>query len=113
MAQIARTLSGRWVPLVLFTTPGCAWCQLLLDEQLHPRRKTKLGPRIDWIEINLAAVDNKALAEQYKVTVAPTLIALAPAHLQPQRLIGYSSRDFYGAYLEDLVQEASRRWQSA
>ncbi len=54
----------------------------------------------------LAATSPEALARAFDVRLAPTVIFLGPRGELAERLIGYASRDFYGAYLDDRIELA-------
>lgn len=121
----AKQQAGGFVPLLFFSSPGCPWCDLVSREQLVPRRKSREFPAIDWIEVNLSGpapqfalplgkepISGRELARSLSVQFAPTVLAAGmtmSAVAQP--LVGYSSRDFYGAYLEQLLNDAQRYWQ--
>ena len=47
------------------------------------------------------------LAARLKVGVTPTVIFLGGAGEIADRLVGYPSRDFYAAYLEESIERAS------
>ena len=54
----------------------------------------------------LAAGSPEALARAFEVRLAPTVVFLAARGELAERLIGYTSRDFYGAYLDDRIEVA-------
>jgi thioredoxin-related protein len=54
----------------------------------------------------LAAGSPEALARAFDVRLAPTVVFLGPRGELAERLIGYTSRDFYGAYLDDRIEAA-------
>lgn len=54
----------------------------------------------------LAAGSPEALARAFEVRLAPTVVFLGPRGELAERLVGYTSRDFYGAYLDDRIEVA-------
>ena len=53
-----------------------------------------------------AAASGADLADRLGVRVTPTVVFLGPRGELADRLIGYSSRDFYGAYLDERIELA-------
>lgn len=53
-----------------------------------------------------AAVSPAALADALGIRLAPTVAFIGPPGELAERLIGYQSVDFYGAYLDDRVETA-------
>ncbi len=60
-----------------------------------------------------AAESPVALAAQLKIRLAPTLVFLGPDGELAERLVGYSSPDFYGAYLDQRIDETRRGLRAA
>lgn len=101
-------------PIVLmFSSVGCAWCELVRRDHLRylARDQQKLGV----IVVELDLLDRKpfadgetpaGIAKAMGVRFAPTVAFLGPEGELAERLLGYQSADFYGAYLDDRIQQA-------
>lgn len=111
---------------IMVSSAHCPWCGLLINEQLIPRVRSTSGPRLDVVVFDLADTQlvrltppgspvqqfsPQAWAQANRYRVAPTLVMVSNA-CQPlfPPLVGYSSRDFYGAYLDEQVERAQRYW---
>jgi hypothetical protein len=129
----AQTSKDRAVA-VMVTAAHCPWCRLVIEEQLIPRVRSKAEPRLDIVVFDLAdsqavplasgmqpaerpansktpPISPAAWAEMHGYRVAPTVVMVgAGARPLFAPLVGYSSRDFYGAYLDDQIVRAHRYW---
>jgi len=104
-------------PIVLmFSSVGCAWCELVRRDHLRylARDQQKLGV----IVVELDLLDRKpfadgetpaGIAKAMGVRFAPTVAFLGPEGELAERLLGYQSADFYGAYLDDRIAEAAAK----
>jgi len=104
-------------PIVLmFSSVGCAWCELVRRDHLRylARDQQELGV----IVVELDLLDRKPfkdgetpadIAKALGVRFAPTVAFLGPDGEVAERLIGYQSADFYGAYLGDRIAEAAAK----
>lgn len=126
---------GRLAGLLVFASSKyCPWCGLVSNDQLLPRLRASGMPKIAIVEFDIndptpaiTASDQHsgglrltsnlsplAWAKAHKIRVVPTVTAvnrqLIP--LGPP-LIGYSSADFYGAYLEEQITQAVNYWAKA
>lgn len=119
LAQAAR--QGR-VVIVLWGTAGCPWCDALRREvMIHLWRDA--SPRaVEVFEVDLT--DKRALAsqsetspallaERFRIRVSPTVTFHGPEGELAPRLVGYASRDFYPAYLDDRIDAAKKRLRSS
>lgn len=125
-AQQAR---GGLVPAVMVGSAHCPWCELILKEQLVPRMVGQQTPQLVVLDFDLA--DRKPVeglnlikppsarslspaewAKAHRYALAPTVVFVDQKG-QPitEPLIGYASRDFYGAYLEDRILQAQAYWR--
>jgi thioredoxin-related protein len=111
---------------IMVSSAHCPWCGLLINEQLIPRVRSVLGPGLDVVVFDLVDTQiirltppgssplqftPQAWAQAHRYRVAPTLVMVGST-CQPlfEPLVGYSSRDFYGAYLDAQVERAQRYW---
>lgn len=131
----ARAEKNRAVAIMV-SAAHCPWCGLVIAEQLIPRVRSQAGPRLDVIVFDLADTQTVDItraatgsgsavkpaqpparispaewAQTHGYRVAPT-VAMVGLDARPlfAPLVGYSSRDFYGAYLDDQVVRAQRYW---
>lgn len=124
------------VVVALFSLEGCAYCAAIRSDQLRhlAREARERNLRVVEYEINdrrafrdaggrsngSASAPSPAspaspadLADRLGVRVAPTVVFLGPDGDElAERLVGYSSPDFYGAYLERRVATARERLAS-
>jgi thioredoxin-related protein len=131
----ARDAFAAGQPLVLmFSLRGCPWCDALRREHFAAllREQKRLG--ILAFEIDLtdsrafsaqssAAVENvpaslradtpRELGRLHKVRLAPTILFIGPQGEVAERLVGYGSPDFFGAYLEQRIAQARAKLGSA
>lgn len=112
-----RIAMERGQPLLLFfSLTGCAFCEALRADQLrhvHAQRE-RLGIRV--IELRMdddrpipglePARSPKQIAGVLRVRVSPTVVFLDGEREVAERLVGYTSRDFYGAYLDAGIASA-------
>ncbi|RPH59482.1 MAG: hypothetical protein EHM83_15760 [Burkholderiales bacterium] len=120
-----------FVVVALFTLPGCPFCETIRREQLRhlAREQAERGVRV--VEYDLT--DHKpfagtrtgadppdaqpashatpaALAAALGIRLAPTVVFLGPDGRElAERLVGYQSSDFYGAYLDQRIAQARSR----
>lgn len=129
---VARTREA-WAarrPLVLmFALHGCPWCDALRRDQIvHLAREAPdqglLVLELDLLDERPFGADPlpgiwadssspKAWAQRMRVRTAPTVLFLGPEGELAPRLVGYSSPDFYGAYLQARIDTARRRIRPA
>lgn len=116
-AKVARV---ERLPIVLFFySSSCPFCREveelhlkpLQKENVQPRRfllrRVETGQRQALIDFNGNQTDFRAFAQQQQVMLVPHLRFVGPdgERLAPD-LVGLGSRDFYGGYLEDAINEA-------
>ena len=136
LSAISRQLQeGRLAGLLVFaSSKHCPWCGLVSNDQLLPRLRTPGLAKIAIVEFDIndattltsagnphseglrlpSNVSPLAWAKAHNIRVVPTITAVN-RQLTPLRtpLVGYSSADFYGAYLEEQITEAVNYWAKA
>jgi hypothetical protein len=136
IATISEQLhKGQIKGLLIFASSRyCPWCGLVSNDQLLPRLNANGLPKIAIVEFDIddstplptqgdspskglrPTVNMSPLtwAKAHKIRVVPTVTAV-DQQLSPLRppLIGYSSADFYGAYLEEQITKSIRYWVKA
>jgi thioredoxin-related protein len=145
--QLERAVSNDRVLVIMFTRPGCAFCEALRREHLLPMQaaikrlsgqesplrqsptdfafEPAAAKRLTLVELDLtsrkafevspgitpAAVarwqaHGQALAASLQIRLTPTLAFFGAKGEVAERLVGYGSPDFYGAYLEQRIEAA-------
>lgn len=126
----AQSAAERRPVVALFSTAGCGWCEALRREQLQHLARDAGRRGILVVEFDLAdrrafvgagtGADGRGLsahawptagspaelARLLGVRVAPTLVFLGPSGVAATPLVGYTSPDFYGAYLDERIEQA-------
>ncbi len=123
LATAPNTLS-----IVLVSTPGCGFCELVRERQLKPLLRDPdfkdvavfevmmrddasfpkpIGNFIDHTGTNLGQIQSAAtLSEKLDINVAPTLLFLGNSRELAERLVGYGVPDYYFAYLSERIDTA-------
>ena len=112
--------------LVAFVAEYCGYCRQLEKDQLKPLvKKGDYTTRIFIRTVDIAdtetllnfkgeQVSPSDFANQYHADITPTLVFLDHTGQEiAERLVGYNSPDFYGAYLESAIEQAINHRQSA
>jgi thioredoxin-related protein len=111
------------VPLLLeFAADYCEYCTLLEEEILKPllrnrdydtrvlMRKLAIDRSARLRDFAGDSVDAGELAQRYKVDVTPTLLFVdSRGNELTERMIGVTTIEFYGAYLDEALDNSTRR----
>jgi thioredoxin-related protein len=128
-AVLREAARDRTVVVALFSLPGCPFCEAIRRDQLRHLAREQAAQRVRVVEYDLtdrrpfagtaarspapvspAPVSPAALAASLDVRLAPTVAFIGPDGKEiAERLVGYSSPDFYGAYLEQRIAQARER----
>lgn len=123
-AVLREAARERTVVVALFSLPGCPFCEAIRRDQLRHLAREQATQRARVVEYDLTdrrpfagpaartpAPDSPAaLAASLDVRLAPTVAFIGPDGKEiAERLVGYSSPDFYGAYLEQRIAQAHER----
>ena len=107
---------GPFFYLIIFATKSCPWCALLKRDYLAHLPTQSDGVAIQMLEVMIdrehPLIDFKGLATSHKrfakdlaVRVSPTVMVFSSAGIRlGEPLIGIGIADFYGAYLDNLIQ---------
>lgn len=104
--------------VVLWGTAGCPWCDALRREVLIHLWRDAARRELEVFEFDLADrrastgqpdISPAGLAERFRIRVSPTVSFHGPQGELATRLVGYTSRDFYPAYLEERIESAQKR----
>lgn len=102
--------------VLLASTPGCPWCKLVRESYLAPLQSAgqpvieiDMGGSGEIADFDGSPTTEGRLARRLKIGLAPTVLFLGVhgEELAP-RLRGVASTDFYGAYLQQRVDDANR-----
>ena len=120
LQQDARVSKLQRLPiLIAFTADYCHYCEVIKEEFLKPMIRS--GDYTDKVLIREAEVNSYTdikgfsgeqigldnLAVQYRATMTPTIILLGPeGELLAERLVGVTTVDFYGGYLDNAIDAA-------
>lgn len=119
----ARDAAQRQVPiLVLFTSPGCHYCERVKREYLAPMHKDPAyAKRVIIREVTMGATTplttfdgtrttEGAFAAENKVFMVPTVKVYDPRGKDASdAIVGLLSPDYYFAYLEAAIDEGIRK----
>ncbi|MBU0654865.1 MAG: thioredoxin fold domain-containing protein [Gammaproteobacteria bacterium] len=108
------------LPLLLaFRADYCDYCAQLEREYLEPMiksgdyakriliRRFSMGKSETVTDFNGDRIDADEFSHRHKASLTPTLVFLnAQGEEVAERLLGYNSPDFYGAYLENAIDAA-------
>ncbi|MGA0187713.1 MAG: hypothetical protein ACO3JE_06145 [Burkholderiaceae bacterium] len=122
---------GGIVLIAMASLPNCPWCDVVLKDQLLPRMRSADRPQVRVVllditdrrpirtpgnraerpELTWLAQSPQQWARAQGIRMAPTVFPLdLTGQAIGEPLVGYSSVDFYGAYLEDRIQLAKAHW---
>jgi thioredoxin-related protein len=117
----------------MISRPACPFCEALRREHLLPMLRAqnalKASKSLTLVEFDFTVTTRfesvlnpgpsritapespKKLAQQLGIKLAPTLLFLGweksgEFKELAERIVGYGSRDFYGAYLEERIQSS-------
>lgn len=117
LREEAALAADRGRALVLMVSlEGCPYCRLVRDHYLAPlAAQGQPTVQIDWgradrlLDFDGRATNHADFIERLGVRVTPTVLFVGRGgrELAP-RLVGVSSVDFYGHYLDERIQSATR-----
>lgn len=116
----ARVARAERLPIVLFFySHSCPFCREVEELYLKPLqkdnhkprrfllRRIETGDRQALIDFNGTKTDFRSFSRQQKVVLVPHLRFFGPdGERLTGDLVGLGSRDFYGGYLEESINEA-------
>jgi thioredoxin-related protein len=123
-AVLRDSARDRVVVVAMFTLPGCPFCEAIRRDQLRHLARDQADRGLRLVEYDLtdrkpftgsgaraeSPASPAALAASLGIRLAPTVVFLGPDGGElAERLVGYSSPDFYGAYLEQRIAQARSR----
>ncbi len=118
-AAAAEAREKKVAVLLMFGTPNCPFCLRLLDEFLIPMtRNPEYGGKVIMRQVELSSsrplrdfsgqpTTHARFARQHKMRLAPTVALFSPTGvLLGEPLVGLSTPDYYGAFLDRAIDEA-------
>ena len=119
----ARVAAQRQVPiLLLFTSPGCQYCERVKREYLGPMhkdpayrkraiiREVTVGATTPLIGFDGVPTTEGAFAAAHKVFMVPTVIVLdTTGNETGEAIVGLLTPDYYFGYLEAAIDEGGRK----
>lgn len=123
LQQLGELAQQRQLPiLMMFSQAGCSFCERLADDFLRPMlisgdyeervlirifRIDRYGKMRDFDGIERDVYD---ITSRYRVSVTPTLVFLdGNGHHLAQRMVGLTTPDFFGGYLDEAIDTAYQR----
>ena len=107
---------SRRVIVVLFTTPGCTWCERVREGHLKPLlanpadaarvivREIDIDSRDALTDFTGGATTHAAFAARHEVRLAPTVMILGPGGERlAAPLVGFGTADYYSYYLDERI----------
>lgn len=119
----AQVASSRQVPiLIMFSLHDCPYCNVVREEFLKPMlRNSDYADRVVIREIhtdndsslrdfNGQLISPGDLAQRYAATLAPTVVFVDRQGRElAKRLVGITTVDYYGGFLDDAIEISLRR----
>ncbi len=126
LQAVGQEAQRRQLPvLIMFSREGCPYCDIVREEFLKPMlRSGDYTDRVIILEIhsdsytrlrdfNGAMISAGALAHRYRASFAPTVVFLDHRGREiAKRLIGITTRDFYGGFLDEAIDQSLQRVRS-
>jgi len=110
---------GDMIIVVMFEYESCPWCEYILEHEIEPIvrsgafestvlfRRAYISDDTEIASFDGSPTDSRQLAKAHAVSISPTLVFMngdGKSLVAP--LVGVSSRDFYGFYLEKAIAKA-------
>ncbi len=113
--ELEKALASGNPLVIMVSLEGCPFCRVARDSYLEPMRRQDGMPvfQIDMRKPNLvrdftgASLTHDQLVQAWRVTIAPTVLFFGPRgkEIAPRMEGGYIA-DFYGAYLDQRIEQA-------
>jgi thioredoxin-related protein len=121
-ADSRNVASGKKPLLVLFSQTGCPWCERARREFLLPMQaNSSYQAKVIFRQIDIdqatpltgfdgAPTSHQAFARMMKVDRFPTILLLGQdGRVLAEPLVGFGIADFYGAYIDERIEQAVAR----
>ena len=122
----AQTSQQQQLPIVvLFSASYCGFCSIVKDDFLRPMlisgeytnkamiRVIEIDSSDDLMDLNGQAISAEAFADRHNISLTPTLAFFdAQGNELAPRMVGVTTVDFYGGYLDQAIDTSLLRLQS-
>jgi hypothetical protein len=114
-AELAAALKSGHPLVVMASLEGCPFCKFVRESHLAPLRRETPQPVVQLDHASMQpvrdfrgkATSHDQLLRAWDITTYPTVLFFGKgAREVAERLVGASIPDFYGAYLEQRLQQA-------
>lgn len=116
---------GQLPIVVLFSASHCGYCSIIKDEFLRPMlisgeytdkamiRVIEIDGSDELIDLNGEAISAEDFANRYGIYLTPTLAFFdARGNELAPRMVGVTTVDYYGGYLDDAINASRQRLQA-
>lgn len=117
--ELAAALRQGGPLVVMVSLEGCVYCRMVREQYLVPLAREGLAVvQVDWrsnepLQSFSGAGTHDEQVRAWKIRMAPTLLFLGLGGREAApRLVGMSSADFYGAYLDARLEQARKAARS-
>lgn len=123
LQAVGQEARQRQLPiLIMFSRQGCPYCDVVREEFLKPMlRSGDYTDRVIMLEIhsdsyahlrdfNGQMISAEALSHRYRAGFVPTVVFVNYEGKElAERLIGITTRDFYGGFLDEAIEASLQR----
>ncbi|GAA0785986.1 thioredoxin family protein [Marinobacterium sediminicola] len=117
LAALRESYPANTLLVLMFSQPDCPYCDTVRSDfllPLHNRqrdelivRELKVGMGGEVVDQNGNSVSHKTLADRYGVSLFPSVLMLdLDGDVLDKPLVGISSTEFYGYYLDQAIDRA-------
>lgn len=110
--------------VVLFSASHCGFCSVVKEDFLKPMlisgeysnkaliRVIEIDSSQDMVDLNGKPISSEAFADRYGIYLTPTVAFLDGEGKElTSRMVGLTTVDFYGGYLDTAIDDSRRRLQ--
>lgn len=124
LAADVRLAAARGVPLViLYSRDDCSWCAKLKREYLGPMASDPATPAVirelhmdratPLVDFSGRRTTSADFSASVKARFAPTVMFHGPGGAQiAESIVGFRLADFYGAYLDQAIEQSRAQLQT-
>lgn len=123
LAADGRTAAAHETPILIeIARRGCSYCEKVREDFLEPMvrsgdyrgrvifRQLHVDAESPLVDFDGRRIAPRDFAQRYRATFTPTVLLLdAHGKLLAKPLIGLTTEDFYGAFLDQAIDEAVAR----
>jgi len=116
--ELASALARQEPLVVMVSLEGCPFCKIARNNYLAPMHEqdglhvaqVDMRSRTRVLDFQGKAVTHDDLVRQWKIRIAPTVLFFGRGGVEvAERLVGGYIPDFYGAYLDQRLEQARAR----